>query len=173
VQVADGWHAHGMSEGDTSPLRIGNTERQSAMKALDEHLSEGRLGAEEYGDRSAIAANATTADELRKLFTDLPAPHPQLPGSSPALPPTSALPVVAPGGEVEQQRGWIDQWGPRLVAVSPFVALALFLLTRQWYFFLLVPAAGALFWGGRGQDTERERDERRDRRDERRDRRER
>ncbi len=121
MQVTRRWHAQAMTEGEASqPLRIGNTERTSAMKALDEHLAEGRLGAEEYGE------------------------------------------------EVEQRRGWIDQWGPRLVAVSPFVALALFLLTRQWYFFLLIPAAGALFYGGRGHDTDAER---RDRRDERRDRR--
>jgi hypothetical protein len=72
-----------MSEGDASPpLRIGNTERTAAMKALDEHLDEGRLGVEEYADRSAVAANATTADELRKLFIDLPPPYPTLPGAA-------------------------------------------------------------------------------------------
>ncbi len=42
----------------SSPLRIGNTERTAAMKALDEHLEAGRLGVEEYADRSANAANA-------------------------------------------------------------------------------------------------------------------
>jgi hypothetical protein len=40
------------------PLRIGTAERQSAMKALDAHLDAGRLGVEEYADRSAAAANA-------------------------------------------------------------------------------------------------------------------
>ena len=35
-------------------------------------------------------------------------------------------------------------WGPRLVALSPFIAVALFLLTRQWIFFLLIPVAGVL-----------------------------
>lgn len=168
MQVTRRWHAQGMSEGEASrPLRIGTTERTAAMKALDEHLAEGRLGPEEYGERSAVAVNATTAEELRGLFTDLPAPHPQLPGSAPVVSTSSAQPVVPGGAEVEQRRGWIDQWGPRLVAVSPFVAVALFLLTRQWFFFLLIPAAGALFYGGRGHDTDAER---RDRRDERRNR---
>jgi hypothetical protein len=131
------------------PLRIGNTERAASMKALDEHLAEGRLGPEEYGERSAIASAATTAYELRALFTDLPAPHPQLPGAEPVLP-TSALPVVGGSADVERPRSFLDDWGPRLVAVAPFVALGLFLLTRNWVFFLLIPAAGALFWGGRG-----------------------
>jgi len=135
--------------GGRPPLRIGTTEREAAMKALDEHLAEGRLGPEEYGERSAVASAATTADELRALFDDLPAPHPQLPGAEPALPPTSALPAVPPGGEVDRPRSFADEWGPRILAVAPFVALGLFLLTRQWVFFLLIPAAGALFWGGR------------------------
>jgi hypothetical protein len=61
------------------------------------------------------------------------------------------MPVVAEGGEVGQQRSFADEWGPRILAVAPFIAVALFLLTRQWVFFLLIPAAGALFWGGRGR----------------------
>ena len=136
-----------MSDGDgPPPVRIGTKERTAAMKALDEHLAEGRLGAEEYGERAAVAANASTADELRALFTDLPAPHPELPGAAPTLP------VVPEGGEVvKPQRGLLEEWGPRIVAVSPFVAVALFLLTRQWIFFLLIPAAAALVYGGRGR----------------------
>jgi hypothetical protein len=71
------------------------------------------------------------------------------------LPPTSALPVVPGDGELDRPRSFADEWGPRILAVAPFVALGLFLLTRQWVFFLLIPAAGALFWGGlprRGRD---------------------
>jgi len=143
------------ASGGRPPLRIGNAERAAAMRALDEHLEEGRLGPEEYGERSAVASAATTADELRALFADLPAPHPQLPGPEPVLPPTSALPVVPGDGELDRPRSFADEWGPRILAVAPFVALGLFLLTRQWVFFLLIPAAGALFWGGlprRGRD---------------------
>ena len=133
-----------MSEGEsTPPLRIGTRERTAAMKALDEHLTEGRLTAEEYGDRSAIASTATTADELRALFTDLPEPHPELPGAKPVLP------AVGAGGDVTKpQRGFLDEWGPRLVVIAPIVAVALFVLTRNWVFFLLIPVAGALAYGG-------------------------
>ena len=62
------------------PIRIGTAERNAAMKALDEHLEAGRLEVDEYGERSARAAVATTAPELAALFDDLPAPHPLLPG---------------------------------------------------------------------------------------------
>jgi hypothetical protein len=148
-----------MNPGDP-PLRIGTVERTAAMKALDEHLAAGRLGVEEYADRSAAAANATVAPELAALFTDLPAPHPELPGAVPAIPPTAPLPAVPPSAAVSV----LGSWGPRVVAVTPILAVALFLLTRQWVFFLLVPAAAALVYGGGvGRDDDERRQRRRDR----------
>lgn len=141
---------------DEPPLRIGTAERTAAMKALDEHLAAGRLGIDEYADRSAVAANATVASELRGLFTDLPAPHPELPGPV-ALPQTAPLPTVPPSATV-RPRAPLASWGPRVVAVMPLIAVALFFLTRQWVFFLLIPAAAALIYGGgigRGNDGER------------------
>src|SRR5690242_9534855 len=110
------------------------------MKALDEHLAAGRLEVEEYGDRSARAANATTAPELAALFDDLPAPHPSLPGV------VDPLPAVAPPAPpAVREPGGLEVWGPRLLALTPIVAVALFLLTHTWVWFLLIPAAGALF----------------------------
>jgi hypothetical protein len=156
---------------ESSPLRIGTAERTAAMKALDEHLAAGRLGVEEYADRSAVAANAVVASELAELFTDLPEPHPKLPGTASTAPLTAPLPVVPPPGEVATQRGgFLDGWGPRLVSVTPFLAVALFLITRQWYFFLLIPAMGALVYGGGvgHKDDDRDRDERRRERNQRR-----
>jgi hypothetical protein len=129
------------------PLRIGSAERTAAMKALDEHLAAGRLGVEEYGERSAQAANATTAPELAALFTDLPAPHPELPGVvDPAATPT---PVTGGTSPAVRDADGLAVWGPRLMAVAPIVAIGLFLLTRNWVFFLLIPAAGALLGASR------------------------
>jgi len=144
-----------MTEGTTSPegggrrLRIGTAERNAAMKALDAHLEAGRLGVEEYGERSAKAAGATTADELDELFTDLPEPHPVLPGSGgPPVP--AAAPVVRDEGTVAQRpSGFLDVAAPRIMAVMPFVALALFFTIGGWWWFLLIPAAGAVLYGGR------------------------
>lgn len=58
-------------------LRIGDAERESAMQALGEHMSAGRLDIDEFGDRSAKVTAARTRAELSALFTDLPAPHPR------------------------------------------------------------------------------------------------
>jgi hypothetical protein len=118
------------------PTRIGTAERTAAMKALDEHLAAGRLEIEEYGERSALAVNATTAPELAALFDDLPAPHPSLPGIvGPPLPPP---PPPAP-----REPSKLEVWGPRLMAVTPFLALALFLTLHTWVVFLLIPATAA------------------------------
>jgi hypothetical protein len=132
------------------PLRIGTTERTAAMKALDEHLAAGRLEVEEYGERSALAANATTAPELAALFTDLPAPHPALPGV--VAPPTAAVAELSSASPAAADDGGMEVWGRRLTAVLPFVAVGLFLLTRSWVFLLLIPAAGALLGTWRRPD---------------------
>jgi hypothetical protein len=132
------------------PIRIGTAERDAAMKALDAHLEAGRLDVDEYGERSARAAVATTAPELAALFDDLPAPHPPLPGipGLPAVPPPPTPPV-------RPEPSTLEVWGPRLVALSPFIAVALFLLTRQWIFFLLIPVAGVVFGSSRRRDGDR------------------
>lgn len=172
-----------MSEGTPlggGPLRIGTAERTAAMKALDAHLEAGRLGVEEYGDRSASAANATVASEIEALFTDLPAPHPVLPGTTPlpaVPPPTARMPVVPPSATVAQRgTAFLDVAAPRVMAVVPFVALVLFFTIGGWWWFLLIPAAGALLYGSHhnaetDRAGDRERDERRrERRERRRDR---
>jgi hypothetical protein len=152
---------------ESSPLRIGTAERTAAMKALDEHLSEGRLGVEEYADRTAKAANAVVASEIAELFTDLPEPHPQLPGTAAQPPLTAPLPVAPAAGEVAPKKdGFLEGWGPRLATITPVVAVLLFFITKQWYFFLLIPVMGALVYGGGvGRNDDRRDKRRQDRRD--------
>ena len=72
----------GLGGPDPVPMRVGDTERNSALEALGEHLSAGRLDIEEYGERSAKVTVARTTADLTALFTDLPAPHPTLPTSA-------------------------------------------------------------------------------------------
>ena len=123
------------------PIRIGTAERDAAMKALDAHLEAGRLDVDEYGERSARASVATTAPELAELFDDLPAPHPVLPGIVGPVLPAVAPPPTPP---VRREPSGLQVWGPRLMAVTPSLALALFLLTKTWVVFLLIPVIAVL-----------------------------
>lgn len=139
-----------MTSEESSPLRIGHAERTSAQQALDEHLAAGRLGVDEYADRSAAAANAVVAADLATLFTDLPQPHPELPGG-PAAPPTTApLPTTPPPGEVAPASGGpLANLGPGMMGLAVVAAIGLFLLTRQGGVFLLIPLAAVLLWFSR------------------------
>ncbi|MBL8925693.1 MAG: DUF1707 domain-containing protein [Pseudonocardia sp.] len=123
------------------PIRIGTAERDAAMKALGAHLEAGRLDVDEYGDRSARASVATTAPELAELFDDLPAPHPVLPGIAGPVLPAAAPPPAPPA---RREPSGLQMWGPRLMAVTPFLALGLFFLTRTWVVFLLIPVVAVL-----------------------------
>ncbi|MBB5921352.1 hypothetical protein FHR81_002390 [Actinoalloteichus hoggarensis] len=76
--------------------RIGTTERESAVSALGIHLSEGRLSLEEYEQRLTNTMDAKTNGQLLAVFTDLPAPHPVLPGVPTLRPPTLRGPSAPP-----------------------------------------------------------------------------
>jgi hypothetical protein len=64
--------------GRDAEIRIGDVERGDARALLDIHLSYGRLSVAEHEERCARAWEARTRGELEALFTDLPAPHPDL-----------------------------------------------------------------------------------------------
>jgi hypothetical protein len=64
-------------------IRIGSTERERAVAALAEHLSEGRLEVSEYDQRCGLAAAARTRGELELIFRDLPEPHPTFAANAP------------------------------------------------------------------------------------------
>lgn len=76
-------------------MRIGNEERERAVKALGDHFSQGRLDPDEFEERMTAAYAARTVDDLDRLFDDLPRPAPPTP--YPAVPqhPTAAHPVPA------------------------------------------------------------------------------
>lgn len=127
-------------------LRIGDTERESALAALGEHMSEGRLDIDEYGERTAKVAASKTRGELLALFDDLPAPHPAFGGISAAAPPPSQPAEPNPAQPARAvRRGY-----RALVPLTAVIAVALFLLVHTWLVFLL-PAAvlvvGGAIWG--------------------------
>jgi hypothetical protein len=130
-------------------IRIGTSERESAIRALGEHMNAGRLEPDEYGDRVAAASVARTEIDLEPLFCDLPAPHWRKP--APIVPPAPEwAPPPAPVPPAGQ-----SPFGGRtaavLVALSPFVAIALMVGLHIWFAFLLIPIVGTLVYGGRNR----------------------
>jgi hypothetical protein len=132
-----------------SQIRIGDTERESALTALGDHMSAGRLDIDEYGDRTARVATAKTRGELLALFDDLPEPHPRFgpalpppPAAAPLAPPTPrSQPPAARGGMPISQRVM-----SAAVPLAGLIAVALFFTTHLWLFFL-IPAAVVVFGG--------------------------
>lgn len=141
---------------DPSNIRIGDAERNSAMDALGEHLSSGRIDLDEFGTRSAMVSQARTVADLRAQFTDLPAPHPVLPGPAPAIraayesPANSQYDVARP----TDTRTVAQRMAGTAVAASGIIAAILFFaLHLPWYIFLLPALVGVItgaWWGGDG-----------------------
>jgi hypothetical protein len=135
-------------------MRIGDAERTSALDALAEHLTDGRITLDEYGERSARVTVARTVGELAELFDDLPAPHPVIsvlnvpapaPAAVPARPATSVRSL-----ESADQRSRAQRIVAAAASASVFVALALFFITGSWLWFLLIPAISGIaqaVWG--------------------------
>jgi hypothetical protein len=55
-------------------IRIGDDEREAAVRALGDHFAAGRLTKEEFDERSEQAWAARTRSALMPLFADLPRP---------------------------------------------------------------------------------------------------
>lgn len=160
-------------------IRVGTAERDAATAALAEHLQAGRLDADEYAERAAKAAAARFGSDLDALVADLPpltptgtaaappvavrsppaaaAPSPAAPSPAPTL--SSAPP--APHIGLSGREAFGGRKGATLVALSPFVALALFFglaamgFGASWLAFLLVPIAGVVVYGSGGSHRSR------------------
>lgn len=76
------------------PIRIGNDEREQAVRALGDHFAQGRLEPHEFEDRVTQVYAARTTAELHALFDDLPRPPP----TPPPLPHLSGDDQAAPFG---------------------------------------------------------------------------
>jgi uncharacterized protein DUF1707 len=154
---------------DPAHIRIGTAERDAALDALGEHMRAGRLDPDEYSERAAQVAVARYQSDLVAVFRDLPS-DPQAPatrGTGPSRPSPAGRPYV--DGKGRQPLG--GRGGATVVALSPFIALALFFALGaaggygwSWIFFLLVPVTGIIVYGDsdRGSRRRRERDRGRD-----------
>jgi hypothetical protein len=127
-------------------IRIGTAEREQALEQLGRHFSDGRLTVTEFDERSGLITSATTRGELVQVFADLPA-EPETTTVGPELP----APADGDSG---------PDWAGRVMAVVPLIALVLFFVTDSWLWFLAVPIAGALLYGGDRRHRGRQHDRR-------------
>ncbi|GAB3463881.1 DUF1707 SHOCT-like domain-containing protein [Actinophytocola sediminis] len=116
-----------MAEYQRSDIRVSDSEREDALGKLGEHMTDGRLDINEYGDRTAKVAAAKTRGEILELFDDLPDPRPTF--GRPAPPP-------APRGQRTVTTA--QRIAPVLVPIAlVMVAFALTFALRVPIFFLL------------------------------------
>ena len=80
----------------TTPVRIGDAERDKAVSTLGDHFAAGRLDREEFDTRVDQAMAARYDADLRPLFADLPRSQPAVPAPAYATAPAmrSAWPLM-------------------------------------------------------------------------------
>lgn len=99
---------------DPRDYRIGDTERDDAVRLLTDHHSAGRLSVDEFNDRMTRALEGRTMADLHALFADLPGPRP---GELLPLPPQPE-PLPAYDDTPDEVLPWYAQWYMILVAVG-------------------------------------------------------
>lgn len=145
------YHRH-VADVPPSELRIGDTERESALTALGEHMSAGRLDIEEYGDRTAKVSAAKTRGELSALFTDLPAPHPAFGAkTTPTAVPVPQQPPAGPPMPINAGMPMSQRLMAAAMPMAVILAVLLFFTAGHMWEFFLIPAAvgilGGVIWG--------------------------
>jgi len=155
-----------MSMSGDSGQRVGNTEREAAIEALNQHWQAGRPDPAEPERRTTPAYAAVTKGDLDALFADLPGGDPAT-RTTPAALQGEVVSSPPQPGDIAPQSGtglfpaesWVAQHRDALMGVTPFVALGLFFATRWWVWFLLIPAAGVILYSGNdGRKRRRDRD---------------
>lgn len=109
-------------------LRISDTERETAISTLGEHLTAGRLNVDEYGERSAQVTAAKTRGDVSAQFRDLPRPHPSFGGAEQPAP--AAKPQRTPS---RRDTGNATMVAVIAVAVIGFAALMFFTGGKGWF----------------------------------------
>lgn len=147
---------------ESPQLRISDQNRESALTALGEHMTAGRIDIEEYGERSARITAAKTRGELVEIFADLPAPHPQYDEVPQAVAAPQAQQEAAPA---PRHPGSPEGWtGPQRFIASfiPLIWIATIALIATGVVhgaLILVPIGLSVFgrsmWGHGGRDHER------------------
>jgi Domain of unknown function (DUF1707) len=122
-------------------LRIGDAEREDALRKLGDHLAAGRLDIDEHSERSSRILAARTRGDVRTVFADLPAPHPDLgypvPASAGDAPPERARRRHRPSRR--RSRGSaVRTFAGELTAVIWIVSIVFLVATRVGWWVILV-----------------------------------
>jgi uncharacterized membrane protein len=151
-------------QGQPSPQRIGDAERDNAAELLREHMAQGRLTAEEFDERIDAALKARVTSDLDPLFRDLPGPRPgQGVATTQAYvtPPWQQAAVPAPAAQSAAPQD--DTRNRLLVGLTavmwPVTILLLFLIGWEhwWLIFIPVIISGMLGRSESQRDHERKR----------------
>ena len=134
-----------MADVQPSNMRIGDTERESALAALGEHMSAGRLDIDEYGERTAKVSAAKTRGELTDLFGDLPEPHPTFGAAPPPRP--EPKPQPAPVAAYDRGSPLSHRVMGAIVPLAFLGAAALFVTVIHFWVIFLIPVAIAILSG--------------------------
>jgi hypothetical protein len=148
-----------MAEASDADIRISDTERDEAVETLGVHLSTGRLELSEFEERCGRATRARTRGELEALFTDLPAPHPDLSSATPPAPliqKAGQLVTTKPGGRKKDLVETPASKALEAVAGLAFVfgipaAILLTVLAGAWWVF--IPVAMTVIIAGGASDA--------------------
>lgn len=128
-----------MSNGRGHDLRVGDSERQEAMRLLGEHLTAGRLDITEYDDRCRNAAEARFRSNLSSLFEDLPKPRPE------AMEPRPATNTSRRTG----QRAGSSVGKVAMIICVAALGVVLVVVARQLGLVLLLPLIAVLWFSTR------------------------
>jgi hypothetical protein len=114
-----------------SEIRVSDEERDAAVRTLGVHLSTGRLDVAEFEQRCEQVVAVRTRGELEALFTDLPAPHPDLGAAAPARREPGELAKPPAAAALEAVAGITFVFG-----IPGAILLTIFL--GQWWVFVPV-----------------------------------
>ena len=119
-------------------IRLSDAERDAAAADLGEHFTQGRLTAEEHGERLEQIWSAKTRGEIAPIFRDLPSPY------------AAAAVAVAPRTDRTQRddRYWAS--GPRPfrrgVPTPLLVVLAVLIVATVLTHLPLIVIGFGVFW---------------------------
>ncbi|MGH3095108.1 MAG: DUF1707 SHOCT-like domain-containing protein [Streptosporangiales bacterium] len=150
-------------------VRIGDAEREEAVRRIGEHFAAGRLTEEEHSERTDQAYAARTQADLEALFGDLPGEQGEQGGDQPSwtppwggqwgAPPWAAATAGQRGTSRNAQAGGpCGPGAPRWLPV-PFLVLAVIgsmcAIAHGFFPFFVLPlvaiAAALFFVGKRGR----------------------